>query len=91
VSEPAAYAVQYDPTAMKELLRLDKPIARRIARAVDGLAVQPRPQGARPLVGYPGLWRIRIGDYRVISAIKDAELVVLALRVAHRRDVYRNL
>ncbi len=43
------------------------------------------------LTGYPGLWRIRIGDYRVVYAIKDAELIVLALRVAHRRDVYRNL
>lgn len=76
---------------MKELLRLDKPIARRIARAVDALGAQPRPQGARSLAGYPGLWRIRIGDYRVVYAIKDAELVVLALRVAHRRDVYRKL
>jgi mRNA interferase RelE/StbE len=37
------------------------------------------------------LWRLRIGDYRVAYAIKDAELVVLALRVAHRSDVYRNL
>lgn len=91
MSEPGPYAVQYDPRAMTELLKLDKPIARRIARAIDGLGVQPRPQGARSLVGYPGLWRIRIGDYRVVYAIKDAELVVLALRVAHRRDVYRNL
>jgi mRNA interferase RelE/StbE len=76
---------------MKELTKLDKPVARRIARAVDGLGVQPRPAGARSLVGYPGLWRIRIGDYRVVYAIKDAELLVLALRIAHRRDVCRNL
>jgi len=85
------YVVQYDPRAMKELTKLDKPVARRIARAVDGLGAQPRPQGARSLVGYPGLWHIRIGDYRVVYAIKDAELVVLALRVAHRTDIYRNL
>lgn len=76
---------------MKELTKLGRPVARRIARAVDGLALQPRPQGARSLVGYPGLWRIRIGDYRVVYAIGDVELVVLALRVAHRRDVYRKL
>lgn len=43
------------------------------------------------LARYPDLWRVRIGDYRVIYAIKDAELVVLALRVAHRTGVYRNL
>jgi mRNA interferase RelE/StbE len=76
---------------MKELMKLDKPVARRIAKAVDGLGLAPRPPGARPLVGYSGLWRIRIGDYRVVYAIKDAELIVLALRVAHRKDVYRKL
>jgi mRNA interferase RelE/StbE len=76
---------------MKELAKLDKPVARRIVRAIDRLGAQPRPPGARSLVGHSGLWRIRIGDYRVVYAIKDAELVILALRVAHRRDVYRNL
>lgn len=79
----------YDPKALKEPAKLDKPVARRIVKAVDGLRADPRPKIARPLVGYPHLWRIRIGDYRVIYAIKDAELVVLALRVAHRSSVYR--
>lgn len=91
MSDDGPYVVQYDPRAVKELTKLDRPIARRIVKAVDDLGVQPRPQGARSLVGYPGLWRIRIGDHRVVYAIKDAELVVLALRIAHRRDVYRNL
>ena len=91
MSDVGPYVVEYDPRALKELTKLDKPIARRIARAVDGLGAQPRPPGARSLVGYPGLWRIRIGDYRVVYAIKDAELVILALRVAHRRDVYRSI
>jgi mRNA interferase RelE/StbE len=62
-----------------------------IVGAVGRLEVDPRPASARPLVGYPNLWRIRIGDYRVIYAIKDAELIVLALRVARRGAVYRNL
>lgn len=74
-----------------ELTKLDTPVGRRIANAVDRLGHEPRPPGARSLVGYPGLWRIRIGDYRVIDAIKDAGLIVLALRVAHRRDVYRDV
>lgn len=87
MSDRGPYTVRYDPRAMKELLKLDKPIARRIAKAVDGLGSEPRPPGARSLVGYPGLWRIRIGDDRVVYAIKDAELIVLA----HRKDVYRNL
>lgn len=90
-SAAGPYVVQYDPRALTELATLDKPVARRIVRAVDALAREPRPSGARPLVGYPHLWRIRIGDYRVIYTIKDAELVVLALRIAHRGRAYRNL
>jgi mRNA interferase RelE/StbE len=85
------FAIEYDPKALKELTKLDKPVARRIIRAVDALSADPRPGGARPLVGYPDLWRIRVGDYRVIYTIRDAELVVLALRVAHRSSVYRNV
>ncbi len=91
MSAPRQYIVQYDPRALKELTKLDRQIARRIARAVGKLEADPRPASARALVGYPGLWRIRIGDYRVVYTIKDAELVVLALRVAHRGAVYRNL
>jgi mRNA interferase RelE/StbE len=91
VSASGPYAVQYDPRAAKELTKLDRPVARRIVKLVDALGQQPRPHGARPLAGFPGLWRVRIGDYRVVYAIKDADLVVLALRVAHRSDVYRNL
>lgn len=84
-------SIGYDPKALKELSKLDKPVARRIMRAADELAINPRPNGVRPLVGYPDLWRIRVGDYRVIYTIRDAELVVLVLRVAHRSSVYRNL
>lgn len=91
MSGPLPFTVEYDPKAFKELAKLDKPIARRILKTVDALSSDPRPSGARPLVGYPDLWRIRIGDYRVIYTIKDAELVVLALRVAHRSSVYRSL
>lgn len=91
MNDSGPYTVKYDPRAMKELAKLDRPIARRIVKAVDALGTQPRPHGARSLVGYPGLWRIRIGDYRVVYAVQDAELVILALRVAHRPDVYRNL
>lgn len=90
-SASAPYVVQYDPKALKELVKLDTSVARRIVRAVDAMKVDPRPSGARRLVGYTDLWRIRVGDYRVIYTIRDTELLVLALRVAHRSSVYRNL
>lgn len=85
------YEIQYDPHALKELTKLDRAVARRIVKSVDALASDPRPRGCRPLAGYPDLWRIRVGDYRVIYTIRDAELLVLALRVAHRGAVYRSL
>lgn len=85
------YVVAYDPQALKELAKLDKQVARRILRAVEALADDPRPRGARPLVGFANLWRIRVGNYRAIYRIRDAELVILVLRVAHRSGAYRNL
>lgn len=91
MSTSRPYSVLYDPKALKELAKLDRTAARRIVKTVDTLSDNPRPVGCRSLVGYSDLWRIRIGDYRVVYAIKDAELVVLALRVAHRSNAYRKL
>ncbi|MBI3466327.1 MAG: type II toxin-antitoxin system RelE/ParE family toxin [Planctomycetes bacterium] len=48
----------------------------------------PRPHGCVKLTGYDNRWRIRIGDYRVVYEIHDAELRVLVIRAAHRKDVY---
>ncbi len=89
MSEPPRYGVGYESAAQKELAKLDKRIARRIATAVSALGANPRPAGCRRLVGYDNLWRIRVGDYRVIYTIMDTELIVLVLRIAHRSEVYR--
>lgn len=91
MTAPGPYAVQYDSRALKEMAKLDRAAARRIVKVIDALHIDPRPATARPLVGYENLWRIRVGDYRVVYTIKDAELLVIALRVAHRASVYRNL
>lgn len=89
MSERREFSVQYDSRALKELQKLDKPVRRRIVTAVSALSQDPRPPGVRRLVGYPDLWRLRVGDYRVVYTVRDSELVVLLLRVAHRREVYR--
>ena len=85
------YHVGYDPRALGELQKLDRSTARRISRAVNALSDDPRPTGVRMLVGYPGLLRPGVGDVRVVYTVDDEELVVLAVRVAHRRYVYRKL
>jgi mRNA interferase RelE/StbE len=85
------YAINYDPKAHKELVKFDKAVARRIVRAADALACDPRPSGSRPLVGFPDLLRLRVGAYRVIYTIRSDEALVLVLRVAHRSEAYRKL
>jgi len=57
--------------------------------AIELLADNPRPPAARQLVGGQGEWRVRVGDHRIVYEIGDAELVVLVLRVGHRREIYR--
>ncbi len=91
MNEESPYSILYDPKALKELSKLDKPTARRIITAINRLSSEPRPAGVRALVGFPGLYRIRASDYRIIYTVKDLELIVLVLRVAHRSVVYRTL
>lgn len=91
MTERTPYSVGYESAARKELSKLDKPVARRIVRAISELGTDPRPPGCRRLVGYDDLWRIRIGDYRVIYTIMDTELIVIVLRIAHRSEVYNRI
>ncbi|MGH3828738.1 MAG: type II toxin-antitoxin system RelE family toxin [Pseudonocardiaceae bacterium] len=63
----------------------------RVLRTVATLADDPRPLGATRLVGADDLWRIRVGDYRVVYAIEDDQLVVIVVRVAGRGKVYRDI
>jgi mRNA interferase RelE/StbE len=86
------WRIEFDLDALKDLERLDPPIQRRITRYLrERLAPleDPRRLGA-PLRGpLSGLWKYRVGDYRVICRLEDAALVVLVVAVGHRRAVYR--
>ena len=82
------YEVRLAPAAVRQLRELDPPGRRRVQAAIDLLAENPRPPGARQLVGGAGEWRVRTGDFRIIYDIRDGELLVLVVKVGHRRDVY---
>ena len=86
------WRIEFHPDAAKELRKLDRPAAARIIRTLETrIAVldDPRSLGA-PLKGeHDGYWRWRIGDYRVVARIDDERIVILVVRVAHRREVYR--
>jgi mRNA interferase RelE/StbE len=83
------YRVQIERRAQKALNALPRDLRRRVAAKVDALAENPRPLGVRKLEGEEDLYRLRVGDYRVLYAIRDAVLLVLVVRTADRREVYR--
>lgn len=83
------YAIVFARSARKELQALDPTIARRVLRRIESLAMAPRPPGCKKLKGSDNLWRIRIGDWRVIYSIDDGKRLVDISAVRHRRDAYR--
>ncbi|SDS99643.1 mRNA interferase RelE/StbE [Brevibacterium sandarakinum] len=83
------YSINYVPSTAKALRKLDRPTARRLLNAIGKLAEEPRPAGCIKLEDGDGEFRIRVGDFRIVYDVYDDELIVLALRVGHRRDVYR--
>jgi mRNA interferase RelE/StbE len=74
--------------AQKELADLPEDSYVRVRDAIRALGGQPRPDGSKKLVGRAG-WRIRVGSYRVVYEIDDANRSITILHVGHRRDVYR--
>jgi mRNA interferase RelE/StbE len=85
----ASYRVELTRSAEKDLRRIDKSQVAAIYRGLEGLAADPRPHGVKKLSGADRTYRIRLGDYRIVYEIEDDALVVLVIRVAHRKDVYR--
>jgi mRNA interferase RelE/StbE len=87
-----SYTLRIKDSAERALSRLPKAQRRRIDEEILSLCENPRPSGAIPLKGSgKGLWRVRVGDWRIVYQIRDVELVVLVIMVAHRREVYRGL
>jgi mRNA interferase RelE/StbE len=81
--------VLFEPSAVRELGKLARDVQVRIMARIEALAKEPRPAGVKKLEGMKELYRVRAGDYRVVYQIQDERLVVLVVRIAHRREVYR--
>ncbi len=84
----AEYAITFARSARRELEALEAKVVGRIFQRIEALGTEPRPSGCRKLVGSKSLWRIRIGDYRVVYAIYDDQQSVDIVAVRHRKDVY---
>ena len=87
-----AWRIEFVPQAAKELKKLGRAEAARIVRALEQRIApldDPRALGA-PLKGeHEAFWRWRVGDYRIVARIEDERVLILVVRVAHRREVYR--
>ena len=84
----AIYRVIVKPSADKALQRLPADVQRRIVAVLKELAITPRPHGVVKMKGADHLWRVRTGVYRIVYEIHDAQIVILVLRIGHRREVY---
>lgn len=84
----AKYYVAVASSAEKELKKLSGQLIARIVPRLESLASNPRPPGCKKLRGGDGEWRIRVGDWRVVYTIDDAELQVEVTRIRHRSEVY---
>ena len=85
------YSVEISRRAIKSIAGLPPKEQRRIQAAIDLLAEEPRPPNCVALSGEESVYRVRVGDYRILYEVVDARLLVLVIRVGHRRDVYRRL
>ena len=81
------YRIEVTRAAAKQLRKLEPSMAPRIRGAIELLAVDPRPPASRALRGRPG-YRVRVGGYRIIYRIEDDVLLIVVLRLGHRRDIF---
>ncbi|MFZ1308326.1 MAG: type II toxin-antitoxin system RelE/ParE family toxin [Candidatus Microthrix subdominans] len=85
----STYDVQVSRRAAQAIGRLPRKEQRRVQAAIELLAGEPRPPGCVAMSGEASVYRVRVGSYRIVYEVVDRRLVVLVVRVGHRRDVYR--
>jgi mRNA interferase RelE/StbE len=84
-----SYEVILRPSAARSFRKLPSEVQARLKPAIDALAEDPRPHGIDKMSGGEHLYRIRVGDYRIVYEIQDDVLLVLVVGIGHRREIYR--
>jgi mRNA interferase RelE/StbE len=85
------YKIEWKQSAKKELKKLKKAVIPRIIKAVESLSINPHPTGSRKLQGSEHLYRVRLGDYRIVYSVENKILLIEIIRIGHRKDIYRKL
>lgn len=83
------YKIKWTSSSLKELKKLPHNIIQRVVKKVEDLSKNPLPKKVRKLAGSTDLFRIRIQDYRIIYRIEKNELIIVILKVGHRKAVYK--
>ena len=83
------YKVEITPAAKRQIKKLIQSVQLAIVERLEQLAENPRPPGVLKMQGAESLYRIRVGDYRIIYEIQDQTLLIAVVKVGHRGDVYR--
>lgn len=83
------YRIVFARSARKELQTIPRAVAEHVLEKIGSLLVNPRPSGCKKLHGQSGLWRIRVGEYRIVYSIDDANRVIDVSVIRHRSDAYR--
>lgn len=84
------YRVEFSRGARKQFRKLPTYVQERVKSKINELATEPRPNRVKKLQGEDNLYRIRVGDYRIVYEIKDNILLIVIIRVKHRSEVYKN-
>jgi mRNA interferase RelE/StbE len=84
-----SYQIQLSGRAERQLKKLTPSSQAFIGTAIDALGTEPRPPGVKKLKGEENAYRIRIRDYRIIYEIRDQELLILVIKIGHRREIYQ--
>ncbi len=86
-----SYTIVFSPKAEHQLKGLEASIYKRVRQKIDSLADDPFPVGSKKLGAYEELFRVRVGDYRVVYVVENELLLVLVIALGHRKEVYRRL
>jgi mRNA interferase RelE/StbE len=86
----ATYRIEWKASALQELKRIDRQDVPRIVAAVGALSNNPFPPGVRKLQGAQHTYRIRVGDYRILYEVWQSSVLIVIIRVRHRKDAYRS-
>ena len=84
----ASYKIHFSESVHKDFRQIPQKDINKIFALIDSLAIEPRPYGCKQLAGQEN-YRVRQGNYRIIYSIRDTKLIILILKIGHRKDIYR--